>query len=124
MKLNLSGTLSANASEPSNLKEGFATWAEVPNMIFNVTKKTTSATTAVSSDGSGDFEYTRASVYSCLGMGLFSLQLLSREPLSPQEAQQMLDDVTSAFAGVINTDKMKFYNFSKCATATAAAGVQ
>jgi hypothetical protein len=95
----LRGSLSTNASEPSNLKEGVAAGLEVPNMVFNVTI-----------DAAG--QYTTARVFSCLGLGLYSFQLLSRVPVvAPSAVHAMLQEVAAIG---IDVSRVKIFNFTDC----------
>ncbi len=103
ISLPLSGQLSSDPLFPGNLKEGFAAWALVPNMVYNLTSHINSA---------GEEVYDTASVYSCLGLGLFSFQLLSRTvSLDPSFIS---DTLQRAAAMGLNVEKVHTFNFSSC----------
>jgi hypothetical protein len=75
-------------------------------MVFNLTLD-------VAPDG--QLRYSFARVYSCLGLGLYSLQILSRLPVVPvEQVQQMLAEVAAIG---IDTSKVKIYDFSACPAA-------
>eukprot|EP00759_Apiculatamorpha_spiralis_P048177 PhF_6_TR4351/c0_g1_i1/m.5863/K03098/APOD; apolipoprotein D and lipocalin family protein len=95
-RLPLVGQLSTNASEPGYLHEGPALSLTVPNMVFNI---------------SSDYQF--ATVYSCLGLGLFSLQILSRTPnVSMSYVRNVVDEITRR--GIMNTQGVRYDNFTEC----------
>jgi hypothetical protein len=96
----LAGRLSKNESEPGSLFEGFNSYLEVPNMVFNLT---------LASDGRS---YEFASVYSCLGLGFFSLQILSRTPVVDTLTVQAF--INAAHGIGIDVSKVKIYDFTPC----------
>ena len=108
--------LTVKLSSP-NHSPGFASWAEVTNMVFNLTLAVDSVGKVPRTDlenlhyfaqSNSSFEcaeplllyqvsYTFARVYSCLGFGLYSLQILSRVPHVPwADIQTMLAEVLNA----------------------------
>ena len=69
-------------------------------MVFNLT---------LTSDGRN---YEFASVYSCLGLGFFSLQILSRTPVVDTPTVQSFIDAAHGIG--LDVSKVKIYDFKPC----------
>ena len=96
----LAGRLSKNASEPGSLMEGFNQFLAVPNMIFNLTMADTGR------------QYQFASVYSCLGLGLYSFQLLSRIAVVPEAIVRGFIDAAAHLG--LDMKNVKIFDFTAC----------